>query len=456
MRNDHNEPLNRAKSRGSVLVLTAFLLTFFIGMAALAIDIGYLSTTKNELQNTADAAALAGAGYIGRIYSSLPVADQAGHTFTKNAIYTVVNSAALENKAAGLDVTIINDEFDVKIGTWNQNLCNQFTDDCSGDPALFTGDIEPLPQDPGATYTTPTAVSVIARRDTKAGSDKPISTFFAGVLGINELPTSAIAVASLSGPGTIAEGELILPFALSEHAFPDYCNDFIEFSPTTASCAAWHNFFDPINASNMESKLLGFIEGNGDDDGGSCEHCGDCETCGQRILPSGPEWLATNFDINPAQYPEEAVTPAAEASVDSFNFQGGDIAALFNGGYFDVNYDGATGTVLGQDSKPAPLFALFDYFRYRDGDDHDDRWTTTIPVYQDLTVQDESNDTPECDNANDNRLIVGFATIIVYQPFPPPATNINVWVDCEFKAVDARGGGGTYGNTVGSVPQLVK
>ena len=48
--------------RGSVAVITAILLAALIGIAALAVDIGYVAVSKNELQNVADAAALAGAG----------------------------------------------------------------------------------------------------------------------------------------------------------------------------------------------------------------------------------------------------------------------------------------------------------------------------------------------------------------------------------------------------------
>jgi len=43
--------------RGVTAVYVALLISVFIGFAALAIDIGYLMVTKNELQNAADSAA---------------------------------------------------------------------------------------------------------------------------------------------------------------------------------------------------------------------------------------------------------------------------------------------------------------------------------------------------------------------------------------------------------------
>ena len=36
---------------GTVFVLVAFLLTVLIGVAALAVDIGYVAITRNQLQN---------------------------------------------------------------------------------------------------------------------------------------------------------------------------------------------------------------------------------------------------------------------------------------------------------------------------------------------------------------------------------------------------------------------
>jgi Flp pilus assembly protein TadG len=47
--------------RGTILILTALLLIVFIGLAALAVDIGVIFTAQAQLETVADAAALAGA-----------------------------------------------------------------------------------------------------------------------------------------------------------------------------------------------------------------------------------------------------------------------------------------------------------------------------------------------------------------------------------------------------------
>src|SRR6266540_3190302 len=56
--------------RGTVTVMVALLMLMLIGFAAFAIDVGYMMVTRNELQNVADACALAATQRLGSIYSS--------------------------------------------------------------------------------------------------------------------------------------------------------------------------------------------------------------------------------------------------------------------------------------------------------------------------------------------------------------------------------------------------
>ena len=48
-----------AQRRGAISVLAAFMSVMVLGMVAFAVDVGYVLSTKQELQRTADAAALA-------------------------------------------------------------------------------------------------------------------------------------------------------------------------------------------------------------------------------------------------------------------------------------------------------------------------------------------------------------------------------------------------------------
>ena len=60
MRNTQTNPARR----GAVAPLAALLLAFLVGMLAFALDVGYMAVVKGELQNAADAAALAGAARV--------------------------------------------------------------------------------------------------------------------------------------------------------------------------------------------------------------------------------------------------------------------------------------------------------------------------------------------------------------------------------------------------------
>jgi Flp pilus assembly protein TadG len=50
--------------RGTVAIIIATSTFAFVGLAALAIDLGHLFVVRNELQNAADAGALAGARFL--------------------------------------------------------------------------------------------------------------------------------------------------------------------------------------------------------------------------------------------------------------------------------------------------------------------------------------------------------------------------------------------------------
>ena len=398
----------RVKNQAGVsAVIVAICLTMLIGFTALAVDVGYMYVTKNELQNVADASALAGAGYLGSIYETLSYAEQQTHEFSRSDIVGVAQQVALKNQAARTNI-LINDA-DVTIGAW--------------DSKTYT--LTPT----AAPIVGPDAVRVIARRDGSANG--PILTFFARIFNINAVDVSADATAALTGPAFVEKGELKVPFSLSENNFPNNCTDPITFSPTAESCAGWHNFFDPVNASSMADKLLGLIQGDVQEYEG---------------LVSGSDWLDQNFDMNAPPDPE--VTPEV-ATGDEFNHQGGTVASLFLGGRLgntdnDINLPDE---IIGDAKHPAPFPALFDYFRRRDDDGNDSMWTATVPVYEDDDI---------CENPNEAIPIVGFAMIEIHMPNPPPDSSVSVNVYCDLIFIDGRGGGGAFGNLKGTIPNLVE
>ena len=54
-------PVQKPERRGVILVISAALLVVIFAIAALSLDVGFICLAVRQLQNAADAAALAGA-----------------------------------------------------------------------------------------------------------------------------------------------------------------------------------------------------------------------------------------------------------------------------------------------------------------------------------------------------------------------------------------------------------
>jgi hypothetical protein len=439
--------------RGVSAVIVAIVLALLIGFGALAVDLGYLYATKNELQNIADAAALAGAGMLGVIYADMSFGDQQSYNCADDTYDDVHASDVLSIEAAALGVVdglknragwayISIRAEDILINQWN------------GTPF----EVDYLYQ--------PDAVRVIARRD--GILNNPLTMWFAKLIGTDSVQVNADATAALTAPTSVAPGVLKLPVALSiNHFRPIPCDPddppppIIHLSPTD-TCAGWHNFFDAINANAMRWKLLGFIKE--DPYQPPDQPPEDPIECA--LPPCGGDWLIEKFGWTQAEV--DALDSDVTAETDdsnSFEFQGGDIGTLFTGAaLWWQDEDGCTkcdpvedlsGQQLmipnaeGQQPPPpyyppAPIIALFDYFRFRDGDAI---WTTTIPIYKD----DEGG----CLNPNTLLGIEGFTQVEVSNVNPQPGRTLDVLIDCDMKIIHARGGGGP-GIVKGSIPNLVE
>ena len=97
--------------------MTGLCMVALMGFAALVIDIGFGLVTKNQLQNVADAAALAGTNKLGQIYIALSENDQTTYqlsTLDRADIIAEIASVAQLNYAAGKAMTI--NDADVQIG----------------------------------------------------------------------------------------------------------------------------------------------------------------------------------------------------------------------------------------------------------------------------------------------------------------------------------------------------
>lgn len=230
----------RSNERGSMVIFAAIGMVGLSGLAALALDAGYMMVTRAEIQNVADVGANSGTLELARIYEDLPESyDFKNHTLSdadKGRITAAVNAFSTQNSAAGQSISI--GAGDIELGVWDR-ASRSFT----------------------ATNTGVTAVRVKARRDNTTNG--VVSTLMGSVIGVQDFSTTASAMGGISGPSTLGAGEGEFPVGIDESWFlarnsPCGTNSAIEFHPTgtLVGCAGWHTFEDaPANANKLKSIL---------------------------------------------------------------------------------------------------------------------------------------------------------------------------------------------------------
>jgi Flp pilus assembly protein TadG len=153
------------------LVYLTLSLVVLLGMAAVVIDTGYMYMIKAQLQNAADAGALAGGAALDHTNSGTQApARAAARNFAQQ------NSAAGE--AVNLDLNYGNSaNGDIVVGCWNAEAAPQQTD-------ITTS------------CGRPNAIKINARRSRSAGTGpNAVKTVFARIFSINEMNVGAVAIA---------------------------------------------------------------------------------------------------------------------------------------------------------------------------------------------------------------------------------------------------------------------
>jgi Flp pilus assembly protein TadG len=192
---------------GAVAIVTAILMVVLLGFLSLAVDIGHLATVRNELQNAADASALAGAralvfkeGEMVQKITPLPDPPYCGQatTWAENTI----------NQSDAKDLSITT----VQTGTWNWKT-STFTqsDDCN---------------------TTVNSVHVVVQRNTT--SNQPVATWFARIFGIDTVNSGAQATAAygyLNGYCDWAPIALTTDFRNNNSQFPSESQSDPSYTP---------------------------------------------------------------------------------------------------------------------------------------------------------------------------------------------------------------------------------
>ena len=177
--------------RGMVAVTVALLLAALLGFAALALDISSLLLVRNELQNAADAGALAGAG---ELYLNSGEQINTGCNAVAEAAATT-NSA--QNNAVEVNANTGSNSGDVQRGHWRWTD-HSFTPDDSL-AAVVLNDVTNADLDANMNFIN--AVRVIARRQTT-----PAVSFFSHLLGFSDFQMQSEAIAYIGFAGTFSSG----------------------------------------------------------------------------------------------------------------------------------------------------------------------------------------------------------------------------------------------------------
>ena len=227
----HNRRLSRRQRKGNIVVLTAFLMVFLMAVLAFAIDIGYLLTARNELQRSADAAALAGGWEL--LDKSSPSGASPAELLKENAIRVAGQYAsynAVTNEAPALSVQ------DTEVGY----IAN--------------------PLDPTSPFVLnsafmPNAIRVRVQKTSLQNGEVPL--FFAKVIGQDSAAAQAEATAALmtniGGFRIPSDGSnlAILPFALDLDTWNDMLagggEDEYRYNPDTGNVTSGTDNIREVN-----------------------------------------------------------------------------------------------------------------------------------------------------------------------------------------------------------------
>lgn len=178
---------------GSIALFFLMFLIPLLSFGAFAIDVARVAVVRNELQNAADAAALAGAAAL------LPSGG------------TSPNWAQAASAATGAISLNASDGVKLSAGTVSAGYWSLTASPASMQASTIT---------PG-TYDAP-AVQVTMTRATGVNGGA-IALLLGGLLGIGSVSGSATAVAAIAAPGAVAAGGLF-PIALDQCVYNQYWN----------------------------------------------------------------------------------------------------------------------------------------------------------------------------------------------------------------------------------------
>jgi Putative Flp pilus-assembly TadE/G-like len=195
------------ESRAVSGVMTAMIIAIFVAVMALVIDLGHLHGVRNELQNAADAAALAGARALIKI-DDYPVVEAPDPPYCGTA-FEKAREAILANRSDGGSLQMdLGATLDVTLGWWDWG---------TGTPTFtpyFYQYPGPDPVSGNCSLDKINAVNVVVRRsDTGDSAGPSVFTTFAKLFGWDSAPVVASSTAAI---GYMFQNCTAAPIALCE------------------------------------------------------------------------------------------------------------------------------------------------------------------------------------------------------------------------------------------------
>jgi hypothetical protein len=194
---------------GAVALWVAILLPVFIGFGALAFDISHFLVVRGEIQNAADAGALAGARFL---YNNDGTAVNPG---ANQIAYDTATANRAQNQAAYVNWTSGN-VGDVERGHWSFATRTFTPNDSLAPVDLWNVSSEDLDAD----LNFINAVRVSSHR-----SSPQAFAIFGRIFGVSGFDISSQAIAYIGFAGSLAEGDADQPIAICREAILDFSDD---------------------------------------------------------------------------------------------------------------------------------------------------------------------------------------------------------------------------------------
>lgn len=248
---------------GNVAIIAGGILAVLLAFGALVVDVGNLFRVRNELQNAADAAALAGAWALD---GTLHGKDGADTTHGLTVACQRARAVALSHLANNTSVTVANE--DIALGRWYfRDLPDGVTDCERRDPTqasptpcfLRLGTCDSLPPDPMRVTTVRVSARRIDTDDGDPSNDNAVGLYLGAFVAHNQnAGVAAVAVAVGGGP---SEQECAFPMVVSSCEFEKGptppCQICFSAAADTNDTMGWTSFSPtpPVNTGTVDQVI---------------------------------------------------------------------------------------------------------------------------------------------------------------------------------------------------------